>query len=284
LKNPGGTACAYVLHHHGKLIAVLPGVPGEVRLITDRLLLAEIESELHPEKREFVKKIHVLGLPETEIEEMIFPDIRDIVGLEVAFLPSSTQVTVGLKAEREKAEIIVEQAAEAVRDRLGNYVFAEDEGTLEETIGNLLQLRRKTLALAESCTGGGIGEKITRIPGCSAYFHMGLVTYSNEAKSKLLGIDPALIEKYGAVSKEVVAAMAQGVKKIARADFGIAVTGIAGPDGGTEDKPVGTVYVALSSDAHTMAKKFNFVGDREEVRERTKQAALEFLRRKLVTS
>jgi len=284
LKNPGGTACAYMLHHHGKIIAVLPGVPGEVKLITDRLLLAEIESELHPQKREFVKKIHVLGLPETKIEEMISPDIRDIAGLQVAFLPSPEQVTVGLRAEGEEAEKIVARAAEAVSERLGNYIFAEDEGSLEETIGKLLQLRKKTVSLAESCTGGGIGEKITRIAGSSQYFHMGLVTYSNEAKSRLLGIDPALIEKHGAVSKEVAAAMAQGVRKMGRADFGLAVTGIAGPDGGSDDKPVGTVYIALSSDEHTMAKRFSFSGDRAEVRERAKQAALEFLRRKLVTS
>ncbi|MBE9537101.1 MAG: competence/damage-inducible protein A [Proteobacteria bacterium] len=284
LKNPGGTACAYTLHHHGKIIAVLPGIPSEVRLITDQLLLAEIESELHPQKSESVKKIHVLGLPETKIEEMISPDLRDIAGLQVAFLPSPTQVTLSLVAEGAGAEKIVSQAADAISERLGNYIFAEGDGSLEETTGNLLQLRRKTLSLAESCTGGGIGEKITRIPGCSAYFHMGFVTYSNEAKSKLLDIDPALIDKYGAVSKEVAAAMAQGARKIGRADFGLAVTGIAGPEGGSEDKPVGTVYVALSSDEHTMAKRFSFSGDRAEVRERAKQAALEFLRRKLVTS
>lgn len=284
LKNPGGTACAYTLHHQGKIIAVLPGVPSEVRLITNNFLLHEIKSELHPKKQESVKKIHVLGLTETEIEEMISPDIRDMAGLQIAFLPSPTQVTVSLKSEGEEAEKIVAQAAYAISEKLGNYIFAEDEGTLEETVGNLLQIRRKTVALAESCTGGGIGEKLTRVPGCSAYFHMGLVTYSNEAKTKLLGIDPALIEKYGSVSKEVAAAMAQGAKKMGLADFGLATTGIAGPDGGSKDKPVGTVYIALSSSDHTIAKKFSFSGDRAEVRERTKQAALEFLRRKLVTS
>jgi len=139
-----------------------------------------------------------------------------------------------------------------------------------------------TLAVAESCTGGLISQRLTEVPGSSVYFMEGVVTYSNDAKIRSLGVDPDMILKHGAVSAEVAVAMAEGVRHRAETDFGLSVTGIAGPDGGTEEKPVGLVYIALSDDAHTEHRKLMLPGDRHLIRWRSSQAALDLLRRRLI--
>ncbi len=153
---------------------------------------------------------------------------------------------------------------------------------MEEVVGRSLSISRFTLAVAESCTGGLIAERLTNVPGSSRYFIEGLVTYSNESKTRLLGVDKKLIREFGAVSQQVARDMARGVRHRAKTDFGLAITGIAGPDGGTEDKPVGLVFIALADDAHTEHKRFILPGDRELIRWRASQAALDMLRRRLI--
>jgi nicotinamide-nucleotide amidase len=165
---------------------------------------------------------------------------------------------------------------------LGNAVFSFRGETMEEVIGRRLIITGFTLSVAESCTGGLIAQRITSVPGSSAYFIEGVVTYANESKTRLLGVDKKLIREFGAVSKEVARDMARGVRHRAKTDFGLAVTGIAGPGGGSADKPVGLVYLALADDAHTEHKRLMLPGDRELIRWRASQAALDMLRRRLI--
>ena len=153
---------------------------------------------------------------------------------------------------------------------------------MEEVVGRSLAISGFTLAVAESCTGGLIAERLTNVPGSSKYFVEGLVTYSNESKQRLLGVDKKLIREFGAVSQQVARDMARGVRHRAKTDFGLAVTGIAGPGGGTQEKPVGLIFIALADDAHTEHKRFVLPGDRELIRWRASQAALDMLRRRLI--
>ena len=153
---------------------------------------------------------------------------------------------------------------------------------MEEVVGRRLAMTEFTLAVAESCTGGLIAQRLTSVAGSSKYFIEGLVTYSNQSKTRLLGVDKKLIKEFGAVSQQVARDMARGVRHKAKTDFGLAVTGIAGPGGGTEEKPVGLVYIALADDAHTEHKKLTLPGDRELIRWRASQAALDMLRRRLI--
>ena len=153
---------------------------------------------------------------------------------------------------------------------------------MEEVVGRRLTVTGFTLAVAESCTGGLIAERLTNVPGSSAYFLEGVVTYANEAKTRLLGVDKKIIKEFGAVSSQVARDMARGIRHDAKTDFGLAVTGIAGPGGGTEEKPVGLVYIALADDAHTEHKRLMLPGDRELIRWRASQAALDLLRRRLI--
>jgi nicotinamide-nucleotide amidase len=153
---------------------------------------------------------------------------------------------------------------------------------MEEVVALKLTVGGYTLGIAESCTGGLVAQRLTEIPGSSKYFVEGAVAYSNDAKIRTLGVDPELLRKYGAVSAEVAEAMAEGIRKRAGSDFGLSVTGIAGPDGGTEEKPVGLVYIALSDEAHTEHKRLMIPGDRHLVRWRSSQFVLDLLRRRLI--
>jgi len=161
-------------------------------------------------------------------------------------------------------------------------VFSFAGETMEEVVGLKLSVGRYSLAVAESCTGGLIAERLTSVPGASKFFVEGVVTYSNDAKIRTLGVEPILLLEHGAVSAEVAEAMAEGVRERAGTDFGLSVTGIAGPDGGSEEKPVGLVYIALADDAHTEHRKLMIPGDRHLIRWRTSQAALDLLRRRLI--
>jgi nicotinamide-nucleotide amidase len=177
---------------------------------------------------------------------------------------------------------LLDKAERIVREKLGAAIFSSDGANLEEAVVRLLTERKQTLAVAESCTGGYLAHRITNVPGASAVFLGGCVTYSNESKIGMLGVDPALIEKHGAVSKQVVQAMAEGGRANAHADFGLATTGIAGPGGGTEEKPVGTVFIALAAkDRPVLVQKRFFPDDRPTFKELTTQVALEMVRQRL---
>ncbi|MGH9945050.1 MAG: nicotinamide-nucleotide amidohydrolase family protein, partial [Pyrinomonadaceae bacterium] len=182
----------------------------------------------------------------------------------------------------QEAELLLDGLAGQIEERLGESIFAFRGEQMEEVVGLRLAVNGFTLAVAESCTGGLIAQRLTEVPGSSSYFKEGVISYSNEAKVRLLDVPFDLIEDFGAVSPQVAEAMAEGVKRRAGTDFGIGVTGVAGPGGGTDEKPVGLVYVALADDAHTEHRKLLLPGDRQLIRWRASQAALDLLRRRLL--
>jgi nicotinamide-nucleotide amidase len=202
-------------------------------------------------------------------------------GLEIGYCARPGEVDVRLAGHGAKAEQMVGDAEAVVRRELGKWIYAQENEELEEVIVRTLTERAQTLALAESCTGGLIAHRITNVPGASAVLLAGLVTYSNAAKQNFLGVSAATLEQYGAVSEAVAREMAEGARRQTAADFALAVTGIAGPGGGTEAKPVGTVHIALAGPFATFTIKNHNPYDRETFKQVTSQQALELLRRKM---
>ena len=229
--------------------------------------------------------MRVTGMGESAVDEKISPIYTQFDNPQTTILFNSSEIEIHLRAHgrtEDDAEALLDHLALKIEQALGNSVFSFRGETMEEVVGRRLAMTEFTLAVAESCTGGLIAQRLTNVPGSSKYFIEGLVTYSNESKTRLLGVDKKLIKEFGAVSQQVARDMARGVRHKAKTDFGLAVTGIAGPDGGTAEKPVGLVYIALADDAHTEHKKLTLPGDRELIRWRASQAALDMLRRRLI--
>ena len=285
IRNPVGVAPGFFLHEEKKLIAVLPGVPAEMQAMFTEELRPVLEE--HRGKDLFIvrKVLHTCGLTESKVNGLLEEVLRQkhpVVGLSAG----EGQVDVRILArERTAARALraAEKTEAIARKKLGDAVFGVNGQTLEDIMGALLLQRRMSLAVAESCTGGMIGSRITNIAGSSEYFDRGVVTYSNAAKTDLLGVPAELIERKGAVSKEVAAAMALGVRERAGTDLGLAVTGIAGPGGGTPQKPVGLVYIALAWEKGKKVDEQRFLGTRDQIRKRTAQAALDMVRRHLIS-
>jgi nicotinamide-nucleotide amidase len=239
--------------------------------------------------RPIVRQVfHTFGLPEADVDAKLKGLIPKGMPVELGLLASPTGVLVSLttKSKSTKGRIkgdLLQPLAQEVRSRLSDWLFAEGRETMEEVVGRLLTKQGLTVAVAESCTGGLIGHRLTQVPGSSAYFDRGIVCYSNGAKMELLGVPTSLLEKHGAVSAPVAAAMANGIRERSGTDIGLSVTGIAGPDGGTATKPVGLVYVGLDGgEGETITKEFRFHGDRHVIKQRSSQAALDLLRRWLL--
>jgi nicotinamide-nucleotide amidase len=229
--------------------------------------------------------LRVAGFGESVLDEMIAPIYLQYENPQTTILFNRTEVEVQLTAHAktdQEALALLDRLSVQLEERLGNAIFSFAGETMEEVVGLKLTVGRYSLAVAESCTGGLIAERLTEVPGASKYFVEGVVTYSNDAKTRALGVEPIMLLEHGAVSAEVAEAMAEGVRTRAGTDFGLAVTGIAGPDGGSEEKPVGLVYIALADDAHTEHRKLMLPGDRNLIRWRASQAALDLLRRRLI--
>lgn len=260
-------------------VFLLPGPPRELHpMFKDSVL--PILRELMPGKASVSRRLfRVAGMGESVVEEAIGAQLLDVPGLELGYCARPGEVDLRVLGD----QTALEQAEKVITEGLGTAIFSSDGRNLEEVVVQLLNERQETVAIAESCTGGFLAHRITNVPGASAVFLAGFVTYSNEAKTALLGIDPRLISEHGAVSKEVAKGMADGARSEAKASFALATTGIAGPGGGTEEKPVGTVFIALASqDAATEVKQLFFPDDRATFKELTTQAALEMLRRRLI--
>lgn len=226
------------------------------------------------------------GLGESGIEDIIAGPLREWVvkGLSIGYCARVREVDVRLEARGAQASEIVAGASAIVRKLLICNIFSEDESSLESAVIRALIEKRKTVAVAESCTGGLIANRLTHVPGASEVFMAGLVTYSNEAKTRLLGVPRETIERHGAVSAETATAMAEGARLSNRTDYALATTGIAGPSGGTADKPVGTVFVALATPEKTVVQRFLNLFEREMFKQATSQQALELLRQSLLTT
>jgi len=285
LMNAHGTAPGLVLEAPGgRLLVMLPGPPRELQ----PMFLEQVLPILHkrfPLEGEFVcRTLKTTGLGESLVEQKIAATLSTLVqaGLEIGYCARVGEVDVRFTAHGAKARGLVADAERITRERLGEIVFGVDDESLESVLVRQLKEQKQTLALAESCTGGFIAHRITNIPGASAVFLAGLVTYSNEAKQKFLGVRAETLATQGAVSEATVREMAEGARTRTGADHALAVTGIAGPDGGTPEKPVGTVWIGLATEQGTQAvMKLNPV-DRETFKYVTSQQAMELLRRELV--
>jgi nicotinamide-nucleotide amidase len=253
-------------------IYVMPGVPSEMKRMMDETVLPELEQlprdELH------VTTIRLTGIMESALYDQVKDLLNDNV-VKVAFLPGFLGVDVRLMS-RDKDSLL--ELSGQFFDRLGNYVYAEDWETLEDAVGRLLIERGLTLATAESCTGGLLGNRITNVAGSSEYYLGGIVSYSDAAKMNLLGVSQETLKEFGAVSEETAQEMAEGARRVLQSDVGVSITGIAGPTGGTEDKPVGLVYIAVDVAGDVAVRKFVFSEDRRYNKEVSAQAALNLVR------
>ncbi len=257
---------------------LLPGPPRELQPMF-RAFVIPILRSMVPDSGLIERRLYkIANKGESLVEEAIGDRVLAIPGVELGYCARPGEVDVRIVG---KAKAI-EQADAIIRSKLGPSIFSAADESLEEVIVKLLAQRNQTLAVAESCTGGLLADRITNVPGASAVFLAGYVCYANQAKIGMLNVDPQLIEKDGAVSEQVARALAEHARACARADYALATTGVAGPSGGSPEKPLGTVYVALATSGETIAKKFFFPTDRETFKQIATQAALELLRRNLI--
>ena len=284
IPNPLGTAPGALLEVDGTLFATFPGVPGEMKNMFHETLGPLVESR--SDGSIVSKTLWFAGIGESALAEQV-QDLLDAEDPTVAPLAGQGKVRLRITsraATPEEAEEKIEPVAEDILSRLGDYYFGEDEETLEGAVARLLGSNGQTLALAESCTGGLLAKRLTDMPGSSAYFEEGLVTYSNEAKERLLGVPEDVLVEYGAVSEPVAIQMAEGVRGASGADYGLSVTGVAGPGGGTEEKFVGLVWIGFANAEGSFAEKLDlsaWARSRTAIRERSANRAFDLLRRHL---
>lgn len=283
LPNPIGTAPGFTVRIGRAQFFFMPGVPREMKKMFAEQVVPRLE-RLRPEPTVFeVRVLRSFGLTESQTDQMLagleerFPEVK--LGFRAHFPEIQVKLTVkGPDVTAAKARL--EAAADEVRRRLGAHVFS-DGAAIEEIVGEGLRREKATLATAESCTGGLVAQMITAIAGSSEYFDRGFVTYSNQAKMDLLGVSEAILREHGAVSEPCVRAMAEGARARAGTTYALAITGIAGPGGGTPEKPVGLVYVALAAPDKTVVRRIRWPGQREQVRAISAMVALDLLRRRL---
>jgi nicotinamide-nucleotide amidase len=284
LPNPNGSACGMYVETDGKVLAVFPGPPREMQpMFTDHVLpkLRERAGGVLVRRR----VLRVSGIGESAIDEAIAPIYSSYKDVQTSILFSKSEVEVHLSAtstDEAKALATLDELAKKIADKLGIAVFATNGETMEQIIAKLLTDRGETVATAESCTGGLIARRLTELAGSSKFFIEGAVTYANDAKVRTLNVKQETLDKFGAVSAETAEAMARGMRERAGTDYAISVTGIAGPDGGTDEKPVGTVWFGLADKESVKTIKLVFPGDRYLIRWRSSQAALDMLRRRLI--
>ncbi len=284
IHNHHGTAPGMWFEENGKHFCVMPGVPYEMKAMMEDFVIPRLSKLTHG----MIIRHRVLkttGIPESFLAQKL-GDVDGLTkGARLAFLPSPKGVRLRITAQAltsEEADQKLDEVEKRIREKADKYIYAVGEIELEVTLSELLNEKQLTLAIAESCTGGLIGDRLTNIPGSSTFLLADIVAYSNDAKIKYLNVPASLIKEHGAVSKEVAEAMALGVRKTAGADIGISVTGIAGPSGGTPEKPVGLVWIVYADASETVSLKFNFGDERIRVKERASQAAMELVRRKLL--
>jgi nicotinamide-nucleotide amidase len=282
--NSLGTAPGFrlpvTLEGHTSHLIVLPGVPREMKPMMENWVIPWLRANRGRDTVFAVRIFQTFGISESALDELVAGLIKPEEA-RVSFRASFPQISLRILVEGKPgdAERKLEELAERVRERISQYCYAEGETSMEEVVGKLLSEKNLTLAIAESCTGGLVGHRITNIPGSSKYLLGDLVTYSNEMKMELLGVSAATLEKFGAVSEECVREMASGARKRVGATVAVATSGVAGPDGGTPDKPVGTVCVALDADGVHESRRYQMRGTRDWVKLLASQVALDWIRR-----
>jgi nicotinamide-nucleotide amidase len=286
LPNANGTAPGQWIEHRDRIIMLLPGPPGELKPMFEAECIPRLEAKL-PKQVIRTRFYRVAGMAESDLDALISPVYSAYSNPVTTILaaPGDIQVHLRARARTEaEAEALLNQVAPRIEELLGDRLYSRDGSPIEGVIGCMLRDRGATLAVAESCTGGMLGERITSVAGSSDYFAGGFLTYTDRLKTELLGVDAALIDKHTAVSEPVAIAMAAGARSRTGASYALSVSGIAGPDGGTEATPVGTVFIGFASPDAQEAKRFRFHGDRERVRTFAVQNALEMLRRRLLAA
>ncbi|MDP4234819.1 MAG: competence/damage-inducible protein A [Bacteroidota bacterium] len=289
LRNDTGTAPGLLFHQRQQTFIILPGVPHEMTFLMEKWVIPGLRTFYRKKLGSAIlhRTLLTVGIGESTLAARI-GNVHDFLdaGATLAFLPKTSGVRVRISVRAEsatKAKSKVARIEKHIRDRAGNYIYGTDSDTLEGMLFQLLKKRKATLSVAESCTGGMLSMRMTNIPGSSEVFAGGIISYSNSVKIKELGISKKLIDSFGAVSKECALAMAEGACKKFGTTFSLAITGIAGPGGGTKDKPVGTIWIALAEAGHpTLARSYKFAGDRSIIRERSADSAMEMLRRRLL--
>jgi nicotinamide-nucleotide amidase len=285
LENNHGTAPGLWVNAEKNNVILLPGPPSELKPMFEQSCMPRLYGMAG--RAAIARSVfRTTGLPESTLDARIAPIYTKYRNPETTVLAKPGQVEVRLTARgknKEEAERLLKELGDQIDAELDEFIFARNEQSLEEVVGMFLVLKNANIATAESCTGGLVAERLTNIPGSSRYFISGVVCYSNEWKMELAGIPPLLLEMQGAVSPEVARGLAEGIRTRMGTTIGVGITGIAGPDGGSVEKPVGTVHIAVATPTETVNRRFLFPGDRERVRWQASQAALDMVRRALMT-
>lgn len=282
IDNKQGSAVAYVVRKGAKLVASFPGVPREMKAMVEHDLLPQLQARFPRASQRVVRKLRIFGHTESGVNNLMAGIADGVADVEIAYLVSYPEVSLFFKVNRPtlaEAEAVTDKLAVEAKRRLGDKCYGEGEATLAQALGDLLKARGLTLATAESCTGGLIAELVTDVAGSSAYFLEGVVTYGNRAKTRQLGVAAETIGAHGAVSAETCEAMLAGLLARTGATLGVAVTGVAGPGGGTPEKPVGTVFIGWGDADGQEVREFHFAGSRQDIRRLTAFTALDLLRR-----
>lgn len=285
IANANGTAPGLAMQTPKGWLIMLPGPPRELRPMFTQQILPFLEKTFPAPSGFFCKVLKTTGVGESIVEERVEPLLADLLskGLEIGYCARVGEVDVRLVGHGENSEQLVADAERIVRDKMGSFVFGTANDPLDGVVVRMLTEAGRTVALAESCTGGFIANRITNISGASAVFLAGFVTYSNAAKEQFLGVKHETLQSFGAVSAETAREMAEGARSKTGADFALSVTGIAGPTGGTDEKPVGTVFMALArAKGEAIVKQYRNAYDRETFKFTTSQQALDLLRRELL--
>jgi nicotinamide-nucleotide amidase len=281
IPNPRGSAPGLWLEASGHILILLPGVPSELRAMFEQEVRPRL-TRLGHDERLFTRDLRITGLPESEVEQRVSPLYALYPDTETTILASPPGIQLHPRVwsrDPAKANQILDEMVKRMALALGEHLYSTEGETLEEVVARALNENRATIAVAESCTGGLLAERLTNIPGSSSYFLGGVVCYSNELKSALVNVPAELIESKGAVSPEVALALAEGIRKTTGATIGVGVTGIAGPGGGTPEKPVGLVHIGIADERGPRERRFQFPGDRERIRMHASQTALDSVRR-----
>jgi len=283
LDNPRGTAPGLRLERGQSTVFLLPGVPRELEGLMRSYIEPWLEERAGGAGRE-TRVLKVACVPESELEQQIHPAYGEFGRESITILAKPAEISVRMVATgpREERRQQLDVMSARLRDLIGAAVYSDQDEPLEAVVGRILTTSEATVATAESCTGGLVAERLTRVAGSSAYFEGAMVTYSNRLKMKLLGVEGETLDRHGAVSEEVARAMASGVRQRLAVTWGLGITGVAGPGGGSEEKPVGTVHVAVAGPAGVHHRRLQLPGDRERIRVQSSQIVLEMLRRALL--
>ena len=282
LKNNNGTAPGCIIKENEKTLIMLPGPPREMKAMFEESVIPYLKK--YSDQVLVSKVLRVIGVGESEAAELI-GDLIDNENPTVAPYAKNGEMIFRITAKaknNEEARKLISPIESRIRFLLGENIYGEGDTTLEKVVGEMLVNNRITIATAESCTGGLVAAKLINYPGISSSMLEGAVTYSNEAKINRLGVNPKTLERFGAVSKETAEEMARGIARVSGADIGISTTGIAGPGGGTKEKPVGLVYIGVYYNGEIQVKKLNLIGDRQRVREKAAMELIDMVRRTLL--